>query len=82
MLLPLADCGLFLPDDKYKIEGSTTKPFHPLHLPMGILSVLTEEVKILVNTHKLIDKMQDKENYVNTPGAHKSNLSMLFSVKQ
>lgn len=26
--------------------------------------------------------MQDKENYVNTPGAHKSNLSMLFLVKQ
>jgi len=49
---------------------------------MGILSVFTEEVEILINGHKLTDKMQDKENCVNTPGFHKSDLSMLFSVKQ
>lgn len=48
----------------------------------GNFSVLTEKVEVLVNRHKLVDKMQDKGNYVNTPGAHKSNLSMLFSVKQ
>lgn len=44
----------------------------------GNSSVLTEEDEVLVNRHKLVDKMQDKGNYVNMPGAYKSNLSMLF----
>lgn len=51
-------------------------------ISMEILSVLTEEVGVLVNRHKLIDEMQNKGNYINTAGAHKSYLSMLFSVKQ